>query len=391
MALLLPHHAIRSTRACSLWRLLPPTASLSTRRWTAAVASRCKQDLPETRRAVRIRTEGSAVGPEVLEPCKLPLPWDEMGSSDVMIQVEAAGVNRPDVLQRRGAYPPPPGHSPLPGLEVAGRVVAFGSAIPPGGFYIGDRICALTNGGGYAEYCVAPAAQCLPVPNGLTSQEAACVPETFFTCWHNLFQQTNIFGERLLDRPRRLTVLVHGGTSGIGTTAIQLCRAFGIDVVTTAGSKEKCAACLELGALAAINYREVEGWDTAVMDAVGGDGFDVVLDMVCGSYMQRNLNVLKVGGRIAVIGSMGGYAPESIDLKSLMRRRLTIGGSTIRARDTATKGKIADELRTQVWPLFAQGRLRVVMDSTHPLEKASEAHKRMESNKHIGKIALVVD
>jgi len=351
---------------------------------------RCEAGLPEVHRAVHIRTVGSGGGPEALELTTLPLPWEELGPSDVLIRVASAGVNRPDVLQRRGLYPHPPGHSPLPGLEVSGHVVALGPSVPLHRLALGDAVCALTNGGGYAEFCVAPHEQCLPIPVGLSTTEAACVPETFFTCWHNLMQQANIFGERLLDRPQP-SVLIHGGSSGIGTTAIQLCRAFGVDVLATAGSKMKCRVCMDIGSRVALNYREIESWDEAVLEATAGQGVDVILDMVCGSYAQRNLRALKVGGRLAVIGSNGGYSATNLDLKSLMRKRLTIGGSTLRARETALKGTIASELLSSVWPLFDRRDLRVLLDSSFPLEKAPEAHRRMESGAHIGKIALLVD
>jgi putative PIG3 family NAD(P)H quinone oxidoreductase len=289
----------------------------------------------------------------------------------------AAGVNRPDVLQRAGKYPPPPGASDIPGLEVAGTVVATGSDATR--WREGDRVCALVAGGGYAEYCTAPAVQCLPVPRGLTWVEAAALPETFFTVWTNVFERGRLAAGE--------TLLVHGGSSGIGTTAIQLARAFGARVFATAGSARKCEACEQLGAERCINYRD-EDFVTVVKTLTGGRGVDVVLDMVGGDYVARNLEALAVEGRLVQIAFLkGSVAP--VDLFVLMRRRLTLTGSTLRARTPEEKGAIARPLEARVWPLIEEGRVRPVVHATFPLAAAADAHRLMESGAHIGKIVLV--
>jgi putative PIG3 family NAD(P)H quinone oxidoreductase len=314
-------------------------------------------------------------GPDVLQVRERPAP--EPGAGDVLIRVAAAGVNRPDVLQRQGKYPPPPGASDVPGLEVAGRVESIG----PGAarWQVGDEVCALVAGGGYAELCVAPGPQCLPIPAGLTVVEAAALPETFFTVWTNVFERGALeSGE---------SVLVHGGSSGIGTTAIQLARAFGARVFATAGSAAKCAACERLGAERAINYRDEE-FVSAVREATNGRGVDVILDMVGGDYTARNLDLLATDGRLVQIGLLGG-AKATIGLAPILQRRLTLTGSTLRPRSVEEKGAIARTLEARVWPLLAAGTVRPVIDSTFPLDRAADAHRRMESGEHIGKIVLI--
>ncbi|MBX6321592.1 MAG: NAD(P)H-quinone oxidoreductase [Rhodospirillaceae bacterium] len=312
--------------------------------------------------------------PEVLKPARRPVP--RPGAGEVLIAVAAAGVNRPDVMQRQGKYPPPPGASDIPGLEVAGTVVAAGPGTQ--GIGIGDAVCALVSGGGYAEYCVAPAPQCLPVPAGLSMVEAAALPETFFTVWTNVFERGRLkAGE---------TVLVHGGASGIGTTAIQLARALGARVFTTAGSDEKCRACERLGAERAINYR-TEDFVAVVQEATGGRGVDVVLDMVGGAYVERNLKCLAVEGRHVSIATQQG-ARIDLNLITVMQRRLWLTGSTLRPRSVAEKGAIAAALREKVWPLLDAGTVRPVIHATFPLAQAAEAHALMEAGGHIGKIVL---
>ncbi len=329
--------------------------------------------LPAAMTAIEIAEPG---GPEVLKPVERPRP--EPGHGEVLIRVAAAGVNRPDLLQRTGGYPPPPGASDIPGLEVAGEVVALGpgvDALAPGA-----EVCALVAGGGYAEYCVAPAAQCLPFPKGYDAIRAAALPETFFTVWTNVFQRAGLeAGERFL---------VHGGSSGIGTTAIQIAAARGARVFATAGTAEKCAACLRLGAERAINYRS-EDFVAAVKEATGGEGVDVILDMVGGDYVARDIKALRTGGRLVFIAFLGGSRVE-IDLLPVMLKRLTITGSTLRPRGVEEKGAIAAELAAEVWPLLDAGRIAPVIDSTFPLAEAAEAHRRMESGAHIGKIVLTV-
>lgn len=315
-------------------------------------------------------------GPDVLRPATRPRP--RPGSGEVLIAVEAAGVNRPDVLQRQGHYPPPPGASDIPGLEVAGSVVALGEGVR--GWATGDRVCALLAGGGYAEYASAPAPQCLPLPRGLDAVQAAALPETFFTVWTNVFERARL-------RPGE-TLLVHGGSSGIGTAAIALAHALGARVLATAGSPEKCAACAALGAERTVDYRQ-EDFVAAVKEATAGRGVDVVLDMVGGDYTPRNLECLAVEGRLAQIAFMRGPQVQ-IDLRTVMQKRLTVTGSTLRARSVEEKGAIARALREHVWPLIEAGRVRPVVHATFPLEQAAEAHRLMESGSHIGKIVLVV-
>ena len=319
----------------------------------------------------------SAGGPEVLQPATGPVPLPR--ADEVLIRVLAAGVNRPDVLQRQGAYPPPPGASPVLGLEVAGDVVATGEAVTP--HRVGDRVCALANGGGYAEYCTAPAAQTLPWPRGYDALRAAALPETYFTVWANVFMLGHLAAGE--------TLLVHGGTSGIGVTALQLARAFGATAYATAGSDEKVAACLRLGADAAINYRS-QDFLPEVQRLTGKRGVDVVLDMVGASYFPRNLRCLAVDGRLVIIAFLGGSKVEAFDLMPIMTKRLTVTGSTMRPRSTAQKGAIAEALRARVWPLLDEGRCGPVIHQVFPLAEAAAAHALMESGTHIGKIMLSV-
>jgi len=328
--------------------------------------------LPDDMCAVEIAEPG---GPNVLTPTRRPVPRPEAG--EILIAVEAAGVNRPDVLQRSGVYPPPPGASDLPGLEVAGRVVESGAGAR---FQPGDTVCALANGGGYAEYCVVPTAQALPIPGDLSMIEAAGLPETFFTVWTNLFERAALgAGESLL---------VHGGTSGIGTTAIQLARQRGVRVFTTAGSDAKCQACRDLGAEIAINYRS-NAFDESIMAATDGQGVDVVLDMVGGDYVKKNLAILRAEGRLVQIAFL---ASPKVDLNMLpiMLKRLTVTGSTLRPQSVEAKARIAAALEREVWPLIASHTIGPVMDSTFSLTDAAAAHARMESGDHIGKIVLSV-
>jgi putative PIG3 family NAD(P)H quinone oxidoreductase len=321
--------------------------------------------------AVEIARPG---GPEVLTPVERPTP--DAGPGEVLIRVEAAGVNRPDVMQRRGAYPPPPGASDLPGLEVAGTIERTGG--DAGVWRAGDRVCALVAGGGYAEYCVAPAPQCLPIPAGLDAASAAAIPETFFTVWTNVFERGGLrSGE---------SALFHGGSSGIGTTAIQLAAARGARVFATAGTADKCRACERLGAARAINYRE-EDFVEAVTSVTAGRGVDLILDIIGGDYLDRNLRALAVDGRLVQIGLMGGDR-ATIDLRRILGRRLTLTGSTLRPRSVAEKGAIAAALRREVWPLLESGRVTPIVYRTFPLREAAEAHRLMESSGHIGKIVL---
>lgn len=322
--------------------------------------------------AIEIREPG---GPEVLVPVERPTPQPAAG--DVLIRVAGAGVNRPDVLQRRGKYPPPPGASDIPGLEVAGTIDAIGAGVP--GWHVGDEVCALVTGGGYAQYCVAPALQCLTVPRGLDLTEAAAIPETFFTVWTNVFDRGRL-------QPGE-SILIHGGSSGIGTTAIQLARALGSRVLATAGSAEKCTACERLGAERCINYRDTD-FVTAVKDLTGGRGVDVVLDMVAGEYVPRNLEVLAMEGRLVQIGTLGGPKAE-INVGVIMQRRLTFTGSTLRARPIADKAIIAAAVRDHAWPLLESGAVKPIVHATFPLRDAAAAHRLMESSTHIGKIVLV--
>jgi putative PIG3 family NAD(P)H quinone oxidoreductase len=322
--------------------------------------------------AIEIREPGP---PEVLTPVERPVP--AIGPADVLIKVSAAGVNRPDVLQRLGRYPPPPGASDIPGLEVAGAIEAVGADVRD--FGPGDLACALVAGGGYAEYCAAPAPQCLPVPRGMDLAHAAAIPETFFTVWTNVFERGRL--------ARGESILVHGGSSGIGTTAIQLARAFGARVFATAGSDEKCAACETLGAERAINYRTTD-FVAALREATGGRGVDVVLDMVAGQYLERNLDVLAMEGRLLQIGLLGGARAE-VNLMPVLQRRLWITGSTLRARSVAEKGAIAGAVRQHIWPLLESGAVRPIVHATFPLRNAAEAHRVMEASTHIGKLVLV--
>ena len=329
--------------------------------------------VPKNMKAVEIRRPG---GPEVLEPTERPVPAPK--ADEILIRVNAAGVNRPDVLQRSGNYPVPPDASDLPGLEVAGEVVALGSSVKT--FKPGDKVCALVHGGGYAEYCVAPEVQALPVPKGLSLTEAASLPETFFTVWGNVYDRGRLApGESLL---------VQGGTSGIGVTAIQMAAATGNRVFATAGSDEKCAACLRLGAEKAINYR-TQDFAAEIKAATGGKGVNVILDMVGGDYVPKELKCLADDGRLVFIAFLRGPKTE-LDINELMRRRLTITGSTLRPRPVEFKGYLARNLREKIWPLIEAGRIKPEIYKTFPLEQAAEAHRLMESSRHIGKIVLTL-
>ncbi|MEC7674404.1 MAG: NAD(P)H-quinone oxidoreductase [Pseudomonadota bacterium] len=328
-------------------------------------------DIPVTMTAVEITEFGP---PDGLRPCRRDTPVPEAG--EVLIEVAYAGVNRPDVIQRQGFYPPPPGASDLPGLEVAGTVVAVAGDVTD--WRVGDRCCALVNGGGYAEYCTAPAGQCLPIPDGFDLRRAAALPETFFTVWSNVFERGQLkAGESLL---------VHGGSSGIGSTAIQLAAARGATVYATAGSAEKCWFCEDLGAHRAINYRDEDF--AAVMKEVGG--VDVVLDMVGGDYAQKNINSLRPDGRLVIIGFLGGPKTADFNFTKIMTQRLTVTGSTLRPRSAADKAAIATTLADQVWPLLADGAIAPVIAQVFDLDQAAEAHRLMESSTHMGKILLKV-
>jgi NADPH:quinone reductase len=327
--------------------------------------------LPETMSVIEISEPG---GPEVLVPAKRPTPAP--GVADILIKVEAAGVNRPDAIQRAGHYPPPPGATDLPGLEVAGTVAAIGAEVS--GFAVGDAVCALTPGGGYAEYCLAPAGHCLPVPSGFSMVEAAGVPETCFTVWHNVFQRGSLQKGEIF--------LVHGGSSGIGTTAIQLAKAFGARVLTTAGSDEKCRFCETLGAERAINYR-TEDWPAIIREFTEKRGVDVILDMVGARYMQMNINSLAMDGRIVIIGFLGGSKAE-VDFTRVMVRRQTITGSTLRPQSDDAKAEIAMALKAKIWPLLDAGTVKPIIHQTFPLNQAADAHALMESSQHVGKIIL---
>lgn len=313
-------------------------------------------------------------GPDVLQPVKRPTPQPQ--DAEVLVKVEAAGVNRPDIMQRLGKYPPPKGASDIPGLEIAGTIVSVGSGTQR--WRTGNRVCALVAGGGYAEYCVVPEPQCLPVPDGMETIAAAAVPETYFTVWTNLFERAKLQpGER---------VLIHGGTSGIGTTAIQLARAFGASVLATAGTDAKCAACERLGATA-INYRTTD-FVAAVRELTAGRGVDVILDIVGGDYLPRNIECLAVNGRLAQIGLIGGWHAD-LNLTAVLQKRLTITGSTLRARSVEEKGAIARQLEQHVWPLLASRTVAPIVDRTLPLTQAAEAHRVLETGEVIGKIVLV--
>ena len=325
-------------------------------------------------KAIAITQPGA---PDVLQLIERPDP--QAGVGECLIAVEAYGINRPDVLQRKGAYPPPAGASDLPGLEVAGRIAAGDAqALAEAGLKIGDAVCALVAGGGYAELCVAPVAQCLPVPAGWSMAEAASLPETFFTVWSNVFERAQLReGE---------SILIHGGSSGIGVTAIQLAKAFGARVLVTVGSAEKAAACLELGADVAINYRE-QDFVTEAKQATGGKGVDVILDMVAGDYVARNVECLADDGRVVIIAVQGG-TKAGFDAGQVLRRRLTISGSTLRPRSLAFKAGIARALRKSVWPLLEERRIRPVIYRELSADRAAEAHALMESGEHVGKIVL---
>ena len=329
--------------------------------------------LPETMIAIDPVGPG---GPEVLQPVERPLP--KPGPGEVLIKVAAAGVNRPDVLQRRGMYPPPPGAPSVPGLEIAGIVVAVGDGVPAD--VMGQKLCALVAGGGYAEYCVAPLGQCLPIPDALSMIEAAAIPETLFTVWINLFERAYaVEGD---------TVLVHGGTSGIGTMAIALGKLFGLTVIVTCGSDEKCARARELGADHAINYA-TQDFVAKVQAITGGKGVQAVLDMVGGDYMPRNMQCLADDGRHVTIAVQRGITAE-INIAMIMMKRLTLTGSTLRARSVSFKTLVAEELMRVVWPHVVAGKLKPVIDKTFPLSEAAAAHARMEGGDHVGKIVLVM-
>lgn len=324
--------------------------------------------------AVEIASPG---GPEVLRPVQRPLP--EPSAGEVLIRVAAAGVNRPDIMQRRGAYPPPPGASDIPGLEVAGTIEHVGAGVAE--WRGGDRVCALVTGGGYAEFCVAPAPQCLPIPDRLDFAAAAALPETFFTVWTNVFDRGAL-------QPGE-SALFHGGSSGIGTTAIQLAHVRGARVFVTAGSDEKCRACERLGAARAINYRS-EDFVDAVRTLTAGRGVDLILDIIGGDYLDRNLRALAVDGRLVQIGWMSGVPEAPLDLRRLLGRRLTITGSTLRPRSVEEKAAIAAALRREVWPLLDGGEVKPIIYRTFPLTRAADAHRLMESSEHIGKIVLTL-
>ena len=322
-------------------------------------------------RAIEISQPG---GPEVLRLCERPMPQPRAG--EVLLRVRAFGVNRPDVLQRKGLYPPPAGAPDLPGLEVCGEIVS--GDLTGSDLHLGDTVCALISGGGYAEYCVAPVGQCLPLPEGLSPEEGAALPETVFTVWHNVFERGRL-------QPGE-TLLVQGGSSGIGTMAIQLAVAYGSRVLATAGSDEKCAACVKLGAEAAINYR-VQDFVEAVLAHTAHRGADVVLDMVAGDYVAREQQCLAEDGRLVVIAVQGGVRAE-VDAGLLMRKRQTLTGSTLRARSVAFKSAVAQALRKTAWPWIEQGRVRPVLDAVLPAENIVQAHQRMEQGQHIGKLVL---
>lgn len=324
-------------------------------------------------RAIEIIQPG---GPDVLQPCERPLPVAKSG--EVLIRVQAAGVNRPDVLQRTGNYPVPPGASDIPGLEVAGEIV--GGDVGDSGFKVGDTVCALVQGGGYAEYCAAPIAQCLPVPQGLGPLEAASLPETFFTVYSNVFMRAQLTAGE--------TLLVQGGSSGIGVTAIQMATALGHRVFATAGTDEKCRACEALGAERGINYRS-EDFAAVVKSLTDGKGVDVVLDMVAGSYVNREIQCLADDGRLVIIALLGGAKGE-LNFGEILRRRLTVTGSTLRPRPVAFKQSVAQQLRANIWPLLASGRIKPVIHRSFALEQAADAHALMESSAHVGKIMLQV-
>jgi NADPH:quinone reductase len=329
--------------------------------------------LPREMTVVEIAAPG---GPEQLKPAVRPLP--QPGEGEVLIRVEAAGVNRPDVMQRQGRYPPPPGASDLPGMEIAGEIVELGRNVT--GWSVGDKITSLLPGGGYAQYAVAAAALCMPIPQGLSMIEAAAIPETFLTVWTNLFERG---GCKAGD-----VVLIHGGTSGIGTTAIQLAKAWGARVYATAGSEKKARACEEFGALRGIDYR-TEDFVQVLRAETKGYGVDITLDMVAGTYVQRNLDIAAIEGRVVTISLLGGSRAE-INMGMVLTKRLTLTGSTLRSRTVAQKAAVANAVRQNVWPLLAARKVRPIIYETFPLAEASEAHRLMETSNHIGKIVLTV-
>jgi NADPH2:quinone reductase len=329
--------------------------------------------VPQEMTVVEIAAPG---GPEQLKTARRPVPAPAAG--EVLVRVAAAGVNRPDVMQRQGRYPPPPGASDIPGLEIAGEIVALGAGVSD--LKLGDRVTALLPGGGYAEYAVAAASLCLPIPDGLTMVEAAALPETYFTVWTNLFDRGGCkAGE---------AVLVHGGTSGIGTTAIQLAVAWGARVFATAGTAEKARTCERLGAVRGIDYR-TEDFVEVIRQETAARGVDLILDLVGGSYLSRNLDAAAVEGRVVIISLIGGAKAE-INLLTVMSKRLTLTGSTLRARTVAQKAAVAEAVRRNVWPLLSAGRVRPIIHETFPLAEASEAHRLMETSRHIGKIVLTI-
>ena len=329
--------------------------------------------LPTRMTVIAISAPG---GPEVLKPEERDVP--KPGASEILVKVAAAGVNRPDVMQRKGQYPPPPGAPDIPGLEIAGEVVAIGDKVTR--WKIGDKVAALVAGGGYAEYCLADESVALPLPKGFSMTQAAALPETFMTVWHNAFQRGGLkSGE---------TILVHGGSSGIGTTAIMLAKAFGATVIVTAGSPEKCQACKKLGADFAIDYK-TEDFVAATKEATGGRGADLILDMVGGDYVERNHDTAAVEGRIVQIATQQGFKVP-INLLKIMQKRLTHTGSTLRPRPVADKAMIARDLEANAWPLLSAGKIKPAIDSTFPLKDAAKAHARMESSAHVGKIVLEV-
>ncbi len=324
-------------------------------------------------RVIEISTPG---GPEVLRSTQRPRPLPR--ADEILIEVHAAGINRPDLAQRAGAYPPPPGASDLPGLEVAGRIAALGAAVQ--GWRVGDALCALCNGGGYAEYVAVAAGQCLPLPPGLSMAEAAALPETFFTVWSNVFMRGRLAPGEVL--------LVHGGASGIGTTAIQLAHALGAEVYATAGNAQKCAACERLGARRCFNYRN-EDFVAGLLAATADRGADVILDIVGGDYLPRNLAALAVGGRLLQIATQRGRE-AALDLALMMRKRLTLTGSTLRPQSAVAKAAIASALRAQAWPLLHEGRVRPVLHRVLPFAQAADAHRLLEQGEHVGKIVLAL-
>lgn len=330
--------------------------------------------LPETMRFVDLPSFGA---PEVMTFATGPLPTPKPG--EILVKVQAAGINRPDVAQRQGAYPPPKDASPVLGLEISGEIVALGDGV--GEFRIGDHVCGLANGGGYAQYCVIPVGQALPFPKGYDAVKAAALPETFFTVWANLFQMAGLTeGE---------SVLIHGGSSGIGTTAIQLAKAFGAEVYTTAGSKEKCDACEKIGAKRAINYRE-EDFAEVIKAETGGKGVDVILDMIGASYFEKNLASLAKDGCLSIIAFLGGNISEKVDLRPIMVKRLTVTGSTMRPRTADEKRAIRDELVSQVWPLLEAGTIAPVIHDVIDFDHVADGHRLMETSNHIGKIVMRV-